>query len=161
MLSQHPLQFPDNPYIIMTSSTIKKKQKNNKQQKKKVWSSNWNTWSSLKRCQHLFFSFLQFSYLSVFGDAVANMMTKSLMFYWMCLPARFLRLHLMFPVAFLFVLITPPPLKIYIKKRLQHFRSGCQSALLIFKGSRAWNTDSEHRPDFHSLIFPPHFPLFQ
>lgn len=41
-----------------------------------------------------------------------------------------------------------------------HFRSGCQSALLIFKGTRAWNRSSEHGPDFHSLIFPSHFPLF-
>ena len=31
--------------------------------------------------------------------------------------------------------------------------------LLIFKGVGAWNSDSEHRPDFHSLIFPSHFPL--
>ena len=41
------------------------------------------------------------------------------------------------------------------------FKSGCQSALLVFKGSGAWNRDSEHGPDFNSLIFPPHFPVSQ
>lgn len=45
--------------------------------------------------------------------------------------------------------------------QLHHFRSGCQSTLLIFKGSRAWNRDSEHGPDFHSLIFLSHFSLSQ
>lgn len=66
---------------------------------------------------------------------------------------RFVWLHLMFPVAFLFCPHTHTP--------LHHFRSGCQSALLIFKGSRAWNRGSEHGPDFHSLIFSSHFPLSQ
>lgn len=51
---------------------------------------------------------------------------------------------------------TPPSSLLTI---LRHFRSGCQSALLIFKDPRAWNADSEHRPDFQSLILASRFPL--
>lgn len=78
---------------------------------------------------------------------------KWLMFYWVCLPFRFVWLHLMFPVASLFVLIhRPPPNSITSDL-------AASQPLLIFKGVGAWSSDSEHRPDFHSLIFPSHFPL--
>lgn len=77
----------------------------------------WN-WGSrmVKDFKVVWASFSQFSYLSgvffglfVFGvGGVENMRKKWLMFYWVCLPFRFVWLHLMFPVAFLFVLIHPP-----------------------------------------------------
>lgn len=40
------------------------------------------------------------------------------------------------------------PLPYSPAKKTHCFRSGCQSALLIFKGSKAWNRDCEHGPDF-------------
>lgn len=54
---------------------------------------------------------------------------------------------------------TPHPSPTSLPTTLHHFRSGCQSALLIFKDPRAWNADSEHRPDFQSLISLSRFPL--
>lgn len=59
-----------------------------------------------KRCRHHFFSSV-FIFVC-FGGALENMRKKWLMFYWVCLPFTFVWLHLMFPVAFLFVL-TPYP----------------------------------------------------
>lgn len=80
-----------------------------------------------------------------------------------CLLFRFFQLHPMFHVAFLFVLkhppAPPPPPYHSPPPILHHFRSGCQSALLIFKSCRARNRHSEHGPDFHSLIMPSDFPF--
>lgn len=54
---------------------------------------------------------------------------------------------------------TPPPPHTHEEKKPTHcFRSGCQSALLIFKGSGAWNRDSEHGPDFLFSDLPLSFP---
>lgn len=66
-----------------------------------------------------------------------------------------------FSVAFSFVLKDLPLPFPYspLLTILHHFRSGCQSALLIYKDPRAWNADSEHRPNFQSLILPSRFPL--
>ncbi len=76
-----------------------------------VWSSHWNSWSNSKWCQHYFFSF----HICLFWGGYRKHEKKWLMFYWVCLPFRFVWLHLMFPVAFLFVLIPPlPSLQIWL-----------------------------------------------
>lgn len=66
----------------------------------------------LKEHWHLSFFFF-FAIFVCFWQCCQKNMTvkkkkkkkKSLMFYWICLPFKFVWLHLMFPVAFLFVLM--------------------------------------------------------
>lgn len=77
-----------------------------------------------------------------------------LMFYWLCLPFKFVWLCLMFSFSKHFRLssctnpLTGTSHTPHTHQKTHCFRSGCQSALLIFKGSRAWNRDCEHGPEF-------------
>lgn len=121
----------------------------------------------LKEHWHLLFFFLLFCHICLFlampppTTGKEKKKKKSLMFYWICLPFKFVWLHLMFPVAFLFVLmhqstlLSPPPKKLIASDM-------AASQPFWFSKAPEHETETLNMGQiFYSLIFPSRFPLFQ